>query len=130
MTREQMISEYWNGGVLYSSLNYFVTINFTTAMHSSPDLETIHLQDATAGGTKSSFEEGLAFLKGVLVVDYLTWDHTKKPGYKYGNEIDLPGDMTSIYLKNVPVWNMNRSATADIEIKTTLYKYVNGYKVV
>lgn len=124
---DELVTAYWDKGVVGSLLNYFVTINFTTPMLSNPDLETIHLPNADSlTNSTSAWEKGLAFGKGIRVVDRVRWDHTNDNGYTFEGAHGVRADLDAFKLAKAPVWNMSRTSPATVRITSSLYRYVNG----
>lgn len=127
MSLNDMVTTYWNQGIVKDLVNYFVTINYTTPMLLSPDLVTIQLPDAdTLSNSASGFAKGLAFVEGVRVVDRVKWDHQYDDGYRFEGDGSVPADVEQISLVASPVFNTDRDGATSVAVKTRLHRVVNG----
>ena len=120
-------TEYFDKDVWFRFKNQFVTL-VVDAEPASPPLLTIHLPDRPlAVGSLNSFQKGMAFAeeKGNILAS-VAWDHTKP----YGLTLErATGDLATIALRSVPVWNMSRSGSADAKITTRIFRTNNGVPV-
>jgi hypothetical protein len=126
-TTDKIRAQWWDAGILKTALNYFVTIAATTEPPADRRLQTVHLLDVGAIPIDvATLPSGLAFDSSGKICDVLTWDHVTQGGLKFNFDVGVTPGVTGIALKNVAVWNTERSQSANVRIKTTLHKVENG----
>lgn len=120
ITSDQLFSKYWYKNVVVKMFNYFMTYTALDPLPGPPTLQTIHMPDTnTPPSVALSTYSGMGFANGPKMVAYVYWDHIPPSGYRVDPPV-VPGAATDIVLRGVPVWNMDRTAAASVNLKTTV----------
>lgn len=126
ITTTELKSEFWDMWPV-TIVNYFSTFCINEAPPIDRSLQTIELMDCQREALYiTGLEKGMAFSKGNLIVDRVIWDQSKQSGLSFTNSAGRPRDITGINLRGVRVWNMNLTSPATVNVKSSLYRVVNG----
>ncbi len=95
----------------------------------SPNLQTLGFPDAGPGDLSKTFT-GIGFeapnsAGRLQMLDKVSWDHTQRYGYRHLVP-EVPPTVENIVIKDLPVFNMDRSHEAKVKIKVRVVSYDLG----
>lgn len=126
-TTAQIRSTWWNQGLLGFTIWNFVTVTMTTPPTQAPKLQTVQLLQGQEGPALIALHtKGIAFGAAGKVAGLVVYDHRVSSGLSLKEGSEVPQDVTVIAHKQVPIFNTDLNSAAQLRVKTTLHRVLNG----